>query len=43
MVYRADDPQPPAKAVDIDLCLIVDAIQHNPAVSDVVVMVSLAS
>lgn len=42
MVNRADDPQPPAKAVDIDHSLIVEAIQHNPAMFDVPVMTGLA-
>lgn len=31
------------RAVDIDHRLIVDAIQHNPALSDVPVMIRLAS
>lgn len=44
MVNRALIPSlQPKTAVDIDHPLIVQAIQHNPAMSDVVVMTCLAS
>jgi len=42
-VNKADDPQPPAKAVDIDRSLIVMPASHNPARPEGFVMIRLAT